>query len=150
MAVTPTPAFPQTPNIGVAKVGASANTNGLGTGTVGTDIMKVFTAGANGSFVEGVQFHPAASAAATATTPTTIRLYLSSIASGSTTGGTDTFLIGEVSAAAQTADHSTNGTNPLWIAVNRDIPAGYYLHATAHVVNAANTQWHAVAFGKDY
>lgn len=150
MAVTATPVFPQAPKIGNAVVGGTANTNGLGTGTVGTDIMKVFTAGSNGSFVEGVQFHPAASAAATATTATTIRLYLSSVGSGSTTGGTDTFLIGEISAASQTADHSTNATSPLWIPVNRSIPSGYFLHATAHVVNAANTAWHATAYGRDY
>lgn len=144
------PIFTLTPNVGRAVVGASANTNGLGTGTIATDIMLVFTAGANGSWLSKVRFHPAASAAATATTATTLRVFVSTAASGATTGGTNVWLIGEISAAAQTADHSTSATNPLEFPLNFAIPTGQTILVASHVVNSANTAWHATCFGGDY
>lgn len=153
MAVTPTPVFPQTSNVGRAKIGATANTNSSGTGTAGTDIMKAFTAGANGSHIDAIMFIPVATSAATATTATTLRAFISTVSSGATTGGTDTFLIGELTAASQTADHSTTAITPLYLALptgGLDLASGDYIYGAAHVVNAANTHWQMVVYGRDY
>lgn len=144
------PIYPLTPNTPVGKVvGASANTKSDGSGTIGTDIILIFTAGANGSYIESVRFIPTASTAATATSATTLRLFLSSQTSGATTNA-NTSLLAEITAAAQTADHSTTAISFFEIALNKKIQANYTLLASAHVVNAANTAWVAVAFGGDF
>jgi hypothetical protein len=151
MPANTSPIYTLTPNIGTATITASttANTKSDGTGTIATDILKAFTSGANGSFIEKVQFSANASAAATATTPTTLRVFLSTVSS-STTANTNTWLLGELSAAAQTADHSTNATFSLTLPLNIRVSTGYYIHVSTHVVAAANTSWQAIVFGGDY
>lgn len=143
------PIFTLTPNVGTAKVTA-ANTNSMGTGTVATDIFKAFTAGANGSFVTRVRWNPCASTAGTATTATVGRVFFSTVGSGATTGGTDTWLIGEVTLVAQTADSSSAATSPIEVMVNMAIPTGSFIHVTNHAAPAANTHWQAAVIGGDY
>lgn len=149
MPANTSPVFTLTPNVGVAKVTA-ANTNSMGTGTVATDIFKAFTAGANGSFVARVRLNPAASAAGTSTTATVARVFYSTVGSGATTGGTDTWLLGEVTLPSVPADSSSAPTNPIELMLNMAIPSGSFIHVTNHAAPAANTHWQAMVIGGDY
>ena len=149
MPANTSPIFTLTPNVGTANVTA-ANTRSDGNGTIATDIYKVFTAGANGSFFNTVRLAPTATAASTATAATTFRIYLSSIGSGATTPGTNVWQLGEVAAAAQTADQTTTATYFLEFPVNRAIPANYTILVSMHIVANANTAWHATGWGGDY
>ena len=147
------PIYTVTPNVGSIIIGttsAQVKSDGTSAGT-GTDLMyKAFTAGANGSFIEKIRFSCVASAAATTSVATTLRAYLSTVASPGATANTDTFLIGEVSASAQSASHSTNATNYYEIPVNLAIPTGYYIHVSQHVAQTTNQSWLATVFGGDY
>ena len=151
MPANTSPIYSLTPQITSAVITSSttANTKSDGTGTIGTDILKAFTAGTNGSFVESVQLSPNATTAATNTTATTLRVFISSQTSGATTNA-NTFLVAEVSAAAQAADHSTNATFPLIIPINRRLPASYTILVSTHVAAAASTSWQAIVFAGDY
>jgi hypothetical protein len=143
------PIFTLTPNVGVVPVTA-ANTNSQGSGTIGTDIFKAFTAGASGSFVTRVRWSPTASAAGSNTTATVARVFLSSQTSGATTGGTNTWLLGEITLAAQTADSTASAVYQLELMLNMAIPAGYTILVTNHAAPAANTNWQAMVIGGDY
>lgn len=146
------PIFALTPNTPIAKlVGGTGLARSDGTGTaVGTDMILLFTAGTNGSFVESVQFWPSASAVGTATTATVLRVYLSTKTSGATTGGTDTTLIGELQAASQTAASATVATTILTLQLYKKIAANQTILASSHATNAASTSWSAIAFGGDF
>lgn len=149
MTANTSPIFGLTPNIGCAAPSA-ALTKSDGTGTIGTDIFKAFTAGANGAYVTRVRWNPVATAAATTTTATVGRVYVSSKTSGATTGGTDTFLVGEVALPAQSADHSTTPTNPVDVVVNQAIPAGWTILVSTHAAPAASTTQQATVYGADF
>lgn len=149
MPANTSPIFALTPNIGLAKVTA-ANTNSDGTGTVATDIFKAFTSGANGSWVARAIWSPVATAAGTGTAATVGRIFLSTIGSGSTTGGVNTWALGEVTLAAVTADSSSAPVNELALALSFAIPTGYFIHGTNHAAPNANTSWQLMVVGGDY
>ncbi len=143
------PIFVLSPAIG-SVVPTAANVKSDGAGTIGTDIFKAFTADAtNGSFVSMIRLSPFASVAATATTATTLRIFISSATSGAVTSA-NAWLFQEISAAAQTAAHSTNATFFIEVPVNRILPASYTILVTTHVVSAANTGWQATVFAGNY
>lgn len=134
---------------GVA-VGGTANTQSGGVGTIATDIFKAFTADAtNGSWVSRIRLQPVATVAATATSATVLRIFVSSKTSGATTQA-DTFLIQEVAAPLQTADQTTVATNFIEVSLNFALPASYTILVSSHIVNAANTSWQATCFGGNY
>lgn len=130
----------------------AANTNSQGTGTIGTDIFKAYTIDAtNGSFISDIVFQPTASAAGTNTAATVLRAFLSTKTSGATVGGTDTWLLGEVTAGVQSADNATASTFPWVLTLNRAIPPGTYtILVSSHAAPAASTNWQATVFGGDY
>jgi hypothetical protein len=142
------PQFVAAANIGQVAVTA-ANTSSEGGGTVGTSIFLLFSAGANDSFVEQIVWMPTATVAATSTTATIGRLFLSTVNSGSTTSA-NTFLLAEVILPSLPADSSTAANNAVVITLNERIPTGYYLLVTNHAAPAANSQWVATAFGGNY
>lgn len=149
MAANASPRFTKNGNVSWVSPSA-ANTKSDGTGTIATDIFKAFTADAtNGSFVERVRWSPTASVAATTTTATVARVFLSSIGSGATTT-TTTVLIAEISLPATAADHSTNAVPFYDVLIGITIPPGYFLLVTNHAAPAANTAWRAVVIGGDY
>jgi hypothetical protein len=149
MAANAQPRFTKQANVSAVKVTA-ANTSSAGGGTVGTDIFKAFTADAtNGSFVEKIMWMPCSTAAATATTATTARVFLSSVGTGATTDA-NTHLVAEISLPAQTADHSTQAVNPFPLPLGINVPAGWFIHVTNHVAPAANTFWKATVIGGDF
>ena len=150
MAANTTPIFTLTPNVGVANITA-ANVKSDGTGTgVGTDIFKAFTAGTNGSFVARVRINVVATAASTASTATVCRIFYSTATSGATTGGTNTWLLGELALPSVTADSPTAPTSPLELMLNFALPTGSFIHVTTHAAPAASTSVQAVVFGGDY
>jgi hypothetical protein len=146
------PIYGLTPNIGRTTFGSAALTKSDGSSGVvgiGTDIFKAFTAGSNGSFVEKIRISPVATAAATATSPTVHRIYISSVTSG-VTANTDTTLIQEIGAAAQTADATTTATFFFEIPLNIKLPASWTILVSTHIINATSTNWEAVVFGMDF
>jgi len=153
MAANTQPIYTKTPNFGMVLIpttNAQVKSDGTSAGT-GTDMMyKVFTAGAEGSFLESIRFSCVAQAAAVTSVATTLRAYISTVASPGATTNTDTSLLGEVSVPAQSASHSTNATNYYDLIIGKPIPAGHYVHVSQHVAQTANQAWQALAFGGDY
>ena len=91
MAANSNPRFTKIGKISSVLVTA-ANTSSQGGGTVATDIFLAFTADStNGSFVERVRLIPTATAATT-TTASVARVFVSSVASGATTSA-NTYLL---------------------------------------------------------
>lgn len=151
MPANTSPIYTLTPNIGQARITAQQAGSGKsdGSGTVGTDIFKAFTAGANGSFVRDIRIKPAAATAGTTTTATNIRIYLSTVGSGSTTSS-DTKLIDEITIPAVTAGSTTAATPQFGVTLNMVIPSGSYIHVGSGNSIAANTEFHATVVGADY
>ena len=153
MPANTSPIFTLTPNVGRARITttyAQVKSDGTSAGSVNDFVVKVFTAGANGSYVDKIRFYTVASAAATTGVATTLRAYLSTIASPGATSTADTFLIGEVSAPAISSSHSTNATNYYEIILNMAIPTGTYIHVSQHVAQTTNQAWNAICIGGDY
>ena len=151
MAANTAPIFTDVPVIGAGAWTSSltANTTSTGASTIGTTSLLLFSAGADGSFINRVRLSPAGSTAATATTATVARLYISTVASGATTNA-NTFLFAEVALPAQTTDQTTTATNYVEIPCGFYIPTGYYLLLSMHHAAAANTQWTCLVFGGNY
>jgi hypothetical protein len=145
------PQFTRQGNIGSTLFGSAALTTSDGSsGTVGTNIFVAFTADStNGSYVEALRVLAVASAAATATAATVVRVYISSIATGSTSTS-NTYLIGELALPAITADQTTTATNWYDLPLGFRINAGYTILVSSHIVNNSNTNLRAVVFGGDY
>ena len=146
-----TPAFAATPKrSGALWVAATtANTRNDGVGTVGTDILLAYTAGASGAYIDRIRLHPVGLVAATATTGTVARIYLSTIASGATTA-TNTKLWQEVACPAQTTAQTTTATTPLDIPVGIRIQASDTVLFSMHHAAAANTGWQCIVIASDY
>jgi uncharacterized protein with beta-barrel porin domain len=151
MAAGTTPIFTIVPEIGanIWLPATTANTKSDGVGTIGTDMLLLFTSGADGSFLNKIRFSPSASVAATATTASVIRVYLSTQSSGATTNA-NTHLIGEIAAPSQTADQTTTATNYLELPLGFAIQTGYSVLFSMHHAAAANTSWKGVCFAGDY
>ncbi len=149
MGANAVPRYTATPNNGFALVDA-ANANSDGTGNITTPTMYLLiTAGANGTLLNFVRCMVSASTAASANNPTVIRLYLSTISSGATTNA-NTHLIVEQQIPSITADQTVTSTPYFDIPLGMDIPSGYYLLASTHVVAASNTHNSVSAFADDY
>lgn len=151
MTANTNPIYTLTPNIGTARITAQQVGSGKsdGSGTVGTDIFKAFTAGANGSYVNRVLIKPAASTAGTTTTNTSIRVYYSTVGSGSTTSG-DTKLLAEINVPAQTAGSTTVPAGEYAQPINRAIPSGSFIHVGSGAAIAAGSEFHVTVDGGDY
>lgn len=148
MAANTAPIFTKTPNLNGVSVTA-ANTRSDGNGTIGTDIFKAWTAGADGGYVEDVMLALTGTTANTTSTATVARIFASSQSSGATTVS-NTHLLAEVTLPAVTADSSTGATNTFRIPVNKPMPAGWTILVTNHAAPATNTAWHATVAGGDY
>lgn len=151
MAAGTSPIYTATPNVGFATWtnSTTANTDSDGTGTIGTDILKAYTTGANGSYIQKVRLVPTASTASTATTATVGRVYFSSQTSGATTNA-NTYRIDEVACPAQTADAPTTANSFIDIPVGMALPASYTILFSMHHAAAANTAWQIIVFAGDY
>ncbi len=115
----------------------------------------VFDPAANGSFVQRVRFNTVASAANTTGVATTLRIYISTVATteGSAAGATtssNTQLLAEISVPAIASSHSTNATNYYDVPLNIAITSADHILVSQHVAQTTNQQWQATAFGGDY
>jgi hypothetical protein len=147
------PIFTLTPNIGsvlIVTTNAQVKSDGTSAGSAADIMYKVFTAGANGSYLDKIRFFSVANTAATTGVATTLRAYLSTVAAPGATTNANTFLLGEVSVPAISSSNSTNATNYYEIVLGIAIPTTYYVHVSQHVAQTTNQAWMAMAFGGDY
>lgn len=127
----------------------AANTSSAGGGTVGTDIFLAFTADStNGSFIQRVRWIPVATAATT-TTATVGRVFLSSVTSGATTSS-NTFLYEERTLQAIGADNASTAVIFYDVIFGFAVPASTTILVTNHAAPAANTNWRALVIAGKY
>lgn len=144
------PQFTAAGDIQSVLFGGTALTTSDGSGgTIGTSVQVAFTSQSGGSYVEAIRILGVASVAATATAATVVRVYVSSIASGSTSTA-NTWLIAELALPAITADQTTTATNWFDLPLGFRLNAGYTILVSSHIVNNASTSLRAVVFGGDY
>lgn len=135
MAVTATPIFPQTPNVGIMNAvlsTAMTNTKAFdGTEAAGTAMAECFTAGANGARVDSVTVRYTSTNGATAsgtTSASVMRLWINN-GSANTTATNNQFL-GEIALPAQAVTALATGTLPEYtLIIGKSIPAGYKIYA---------------------
>jgi hypothetical protein len=151
MAANTAPIFTDVPVIGAGAWTNSltANTTSTGASTIGTSSLLLFTAGTDGSYINRIRLTAAGSTAATATTATVARFYISTVASGATTNA-NTYMFAEVALPSQTTDQTTTATNYVEVPCGFYIPSGYYILGSMHHAAAANTQWTILVFGGNY
>jgi len=160
MAVTATPVFTQTVNVGALNAivsTAMTNTSAFdGTQAAGTAMALVFTAGSDGSRIDQVMCRLASTNGATASgtsAATVVRFWINN-GSANTTAGNNIFL-GEVAipATAVTAlATSALTTYPLTLPLNGlNIPATYRIYAgTTVAAGGTNIAIAISAFGGNY
>lgn len=144
MPANTSPIFTLTPKNGFAKVTVADNTMD---GT-SANVKLVFTAGANGSFLQRLICQPISSSGSTTTNAAALRIYMNN---GSAVGtAANNQLIKEWSLAAiavnQTATVMSTGYE---LPFNFQLTAGYaiYVGVTSF---AANTQWNITSIHGDY
>ena len=119
-------------------VGPTANTALDGSGT----LVKAFTAGANGSYLQKIRFRPVGSPAATVA-----RVFISS---SSTTSSTVTNLYDEITLPATTLSQ-TAATSIFELPLNFALPASYLLYVTFGTsTGSAGTGYSVVTIAGDY
>ena len=119
-------------------VGPTANTAQDGSGT----LVKAFTAGTNGSYVQKIRFRPVLSPAATV-----CRVFISS---SSTTSATATWLYDEITLPAVTVSQ-TAASSVFELPLNIALDPSYLLYVTfATSTGAAGTGYSVVTIAGDY
>lgn len=119
-------------------VGPTANTALDGTGT----LYKLFTAGANGSYVQKVRFRPVGSPQATV-----CRIFVSS---STTTSATNTWLYDEITLPAVTLSQ-TAASSVFELPINFALNANYLLYVTFGTsTGSAGTGYSVVCVAGDY
>lgn len=145
------PIYPRAPRSPHAVIPTSftALTRTDGVGTIGTNLVLLDSAGTNGTFYRYVIVKPCATAAGTNTSATVIRLFHSTVSTGSTTAN-DTFLIGEVQIPSVTAASATVATPDFVIPVNFALESGHHLLVATSVTPGASVTFACVAVAGDY
>ena len=160
MAVTATPVFTQTPNVGALNAivsTAMTNTTAFdGTNAAGTALALVFTAGADGARIDQIMCRLASTNGATAsgTSAATVVRFWANNGAANTTAGNNIFL-GEVAipATAVTALGTTQLTTyPLTLPLNGlNLPASYRIYGGLTVAaGGTNIAIALSAFGGNY
>lgn len=152
------PIFSLTPNIGSVKLtttSAVVPSDGSSTGATTQLMYSCWASGANGSFLQKIRFNTVATAAATNSVATTLRIFLSTVSTsvGSAAGATtaaNTILLAEISVPIISSAHSTNATNYYEVPFNIAVPTGYWILVAQHVAQTTNQNWQATAFGGNY
>lgn len=160
MAVTSTPVFPQTPNVGALNAilsTAMTNTKAFdGTEATGTAMALVFTAGSDGARVDQVVCRLASTNGATASgtsNATVVRFWLNNNSVNTT--ATNNIFLGEVAIPATTV--TALGTSALTVysltlpVGGLNIPASYRIYAgTTVAAGGTNIAIAVSAFGGNY
>lgn len=138
MAVTATPIFAQTANVGalnaIISTAMTTTTAFDGTSATGTAMALCYTAGANGSRIDQIQvkFSSTNGAAAAGTSAATLVRFWINNGSVNTTAGNNIFL-GEVALPATAVTAASTTANTVYgLAVpvgGLNIPAGYRIYA---------------------
>jgi hypothetical protein len=160
MAVTATPVFTQTPNVGALNAivsTAMTNTTAFdGTNAAGTALALVFTAGADGARIDQIMCRLASTNGQTAsgTSSATVVRFWANNGAANTTAGNNIF-IGEVAipATAVTAlATSALTTYPLTLPLNGlNLPSGYRIYGGLTVAaGGTNIAVALSAFGGNY
>ena len=152
MPANTTPIFSLTPNVSSVKITTTAalvRSDGSAPNAIGTDQFLAFTTGANGSFRQRVRFIPVSSAAAVNSVATTLRVFLSSVNTGTPTAS-NTNLLAEISVPLISVANSTNAVTYYEIPLNIQVPSGRYILVSQHVAQTTNQSWQATVFGGDY
>jgi hypothetical protein len=117
-------------------------------GTIGTDVYNIFTAGAEGSFVERVRLNYIANGTTTSVAAV-LRLYISSITSG-TPSAADTRFYESVALPATGALTTTAVNSFFDVSLGFALPPSYTILAKISVSQGASTGWQATVIGGDY
>jgi len=160
MAVTSTPIFAQTPNVGALNVilsTAMTNTKSFdGTDTAGTALALIYTAGANGSRVDQItcRFASTNGATASGTSNATVVRFWANNGSANTTAGNNLYL-GEIAlpatAVTALATAITTVYYPTLPVGGLNLPASYRIYAGTTVAAGGTNIGIAVnAMGGDY
>ena len=146
------PIYALTPNVSSVKITQNSvlvRSDGSAANAIGTDQFLAFTKGASGSFVQRIRFNVVASAAAVTSVATTLRVFLSTINTGTPTAA-NTNVLAEISVPAISAANSTAASAYYEIPLNMAIPASRYILVSQHVAQTTNQSWQATVFGGDY
>lgn len=160
MAVTATPIFPQTPNVGALNAllsTAMTNTKAFdGTEATGTAMALIFTAGADGARVDQIVCRLASTNGATASgtsSATVVRFWLNNNSVNTT--ATNNIFLGEVAIPATAV--TALGTSALTVysltlpVGGLNIPASYRIYAgTTVAAGGTNIAIAVSAFGGNY
>lgn len=160
MAVTATPIFAQTPNVGAMNAilsTALTNTSAYdGTQAVGTAMVLCYTAGANGSRVDqiNVRLSSTNGAAASGTSAASVIRFWINNGSANTTAGNNIFL-GEIAIPATSVTALATAINPVYSlplpSGGLNLPSSYKLYAGATVAAGGTAIAFAVQVtGGDY
>lgn len=160
MAVTATPIFTQTPNVGALNAllsTAMTNTKAFdGTETVGTAMALVFTAGTDGSRIDQIvcRLSSTNGAAASGTSAATLVRFWINNGSANTTAGNN-ILLGEVAIPATAVTALATAaltTYPLTLPVNGlNLPSTYRIYAgTTVAAGGTNIAIAVSALGGNY
>lgn len=153
MVANTAPIFTLTPNVGkllIPTTNAQVKSDGTSAGTSADVMYKIFTAGANGSFLDKIIFRSVANTANTTGVATVLRAYLSTVSAPGATTTADTTCIGEISVPALASANSVNAPSSFEMSISQAIPTGMYVHVSQHVAQTTNQAWAAVAYGGDY
>jgi len=139
MAVNTSPIFSSVGDIEWTTVQTAANTTY--DGTLGTPAI-VFSASADGGFIQRIRFKASGSA-----TATVARVFINN---GQSTGSlANNVLFDEITLAATTATQ-TAATAVYELPLNIALPAGYRILTTLGTVQSAGGGWYATAVGGSY
>ena len=159
MAVTATPIFTQTPNVGalnaIVSTGMTSTKAYDGTEAVGTPMALCFTAGANGSRIDQIQLKFASINGATTgvtTNATVARFWLNNNSVNTT--ATNNIFLGEVTMPATAIASSATTANVAYTLPvplgGLNIPANYRIYVGLTVALGLNAAIAVNAFGGDY
>lgn len=118
-------------------------------GTIGTDIYKLFQASTNGGYVSEVRFKYAANGT-TASNNCAIKLWLSSVASGTPILGTTAWLIDSIVLPTTGTMSTTTSEATYRIPLGFALPASYTILAVITVSQPANCGWIGTVIGGKY
>ena len=145
------PIYTGTPKIeSCTPVLVCAGTDGVGFVVSGGTVTHyiAFTAGTNGSYIKEARIKAATTNGTTAVAATSIRFFVSTVASGATSGA-NTHFITEVAIPTFTPAAATSSPDFI-IPLNFAIESGKYLLCCTGVVASANTFYKVTTFGGDY
>lgn len=143
------PIFTLTPNVELspALIRVAASNVHDGSGTIGTDVYKIFTAGANGSLVRGFSLKYVASAA-TISVAAVMKFYISSATSGAVTDA-NCILIAEFNLPAITPS-TTVAMPDYYIPINRVLENGQTILAKITAAQSASCGYVTTSDASDY